>query len=66
MSLTTEKAAGSVRAAESDSIVNYWPAYWTMICLFVFYVTIRIYEQYFGWKAGLDFSLRSSRPIGSI
>jgi methane/ammonia monooxygenase subunit C len=54
MSLATEKAAGAEQVAKSDTIVNYWPYYWAMIALFVFYVSIRIYEQYFGWKAGLD------------
>jgi methane/ammonia monooxygenase subunit C len=49
-----EKAAGAAKASEIDSVVNYRPAYIAMLCLGFFYVGIRIYEQYFGWKAGLD------------
>jgi len=53
MSLATGKTAAA-GAEEVDVIVNYKPAYIAMFCLGMFYVGIRIYEQYFGWKAGLD------------
>ena len=53
MSLATGKSAAA-SAEQADVIVNYKPAYIAMFCLGVFYVGIRIYEQYFGWKAGLD------------
>jgi len=53
MTLATGKVA-AVGATEADTIVNYKPAYIAMACLGTFYVCIRIYEQYFGWKAGLD------------
>jgi methane/ammonia monooxygenase subunit C len=53
MSLATEKAAAAA-AEKADVIVNYKPAYIAMFCLGMFYVGIRVYEQYFGWKAGLD------------
>ncbi|HEY8124210.1 MAG TPA: bacterial ammonia monooxygenase, subunit AmoC [Methylocystis sp.] len=54
MNQTTEKAVSAAQAGETDTIVNYKPAYITMGVMLVFYVGIRIYEQYFGWKAGLD------------
>lgn len=54
MNQTTDKAVSAAQAGEVDTIVNFKPAYITMGVMLVFYVGIRIYEQYFGWKAGLD------------
>jgi methane/ammonia monooxygenase subunit C len=57
MSLVTETAPSAVSAREASAAKPIWdwrlPVYSTT-ALSVFYILVRIYEQYFGWYAGLD------------
>src|SRR5208283_214212 len=52
MSSTTETAAGA--AAGTDAIVDLKGMWIGLAVLNVFYLIVRIYEQIFGWRAGLD------------
>jgi methane/ammonia monooxygenase subunit C len=52
MSSTTETAAGA--AAGTDTVVDLRGMWIGLVVLDVFYLIVRIYEQVFGWRAGLD------------
>jgi len=49
---TTETAAGA--AAGTDTVVDLRGMWIGLVVLDVFYLIVRIYEQVFGWRAGLD------------
>ena len=52
MSSTTSTAAGA--AAGTDTIVDLRGMWIGLLVLNVFYLIVRIYEQIYGWRAGLD------------
>ncbi|ATQ66668.1 MULTISPECIES: bacterial ammonia monooxygenase, subunit AmoC [Methylosinus] len=52
MSVTTETTAGA--AAGSDAIVDLRGMWVGVAGLNIFYLIVRIYEQIYGWRAGLD------------
>ena len=52
MSVTTETSAGA--AAGSDAIVDLKGMWIGVAGLNIFYLIVRIYEQIFGWRAGLN------------
>ncbi len=52
MSSTTETAAGA--AAGTDTVVDLRGMWIGLVVLDVFYLIVRIYEQVYGWRAGLD------------
>jgi methane/ammonia monooxygenase subunit C len=52
MSLSTETAAGAV--GRPDVIVDLKPLWFGLAGLNCFYLIVRIYEQIFGWRAGLS------------
>jgi len=54
MSLTTETAGKAGVADDTDVIVNMKPFWIGAAALCTFYLIVRIYEQIFGWRAGLD------------
>ncbi|CAN2534706.1 MAG TPA: bacterial ammonia monooxygenase, subunit AmoC [Methylosinus sp.] len=54
MSLTTETAGRAGVADDVDAIVNMKPFWIGAAALCTFYLIVRIYEQIFGWRAGLD------------
>ena len=50
----TEAVSG--KSAESVEKMFSWGIWWkTMIPISIFYILIRIYQQYFSWSKGLDF-----------
>ena len=59
MSSTTDTAAGA--AAGTDTVVDLRGMWIGLITLDVFYLIVRIYEQVFGWRAGLEL-VRSGVP----
>src|SRR3974390_1019858 len=52
MSSTTSTAAGA--AAGTDTIVDLKGMWIGLVVLNVFYLIVRIYEQIYGWRAGLS------------
>jgi methane/ammonia monooxygenase subunit C len=52
MSSTTSAAAGA--AAEVESVVDLRGMWIGLAVLNLFYLLVRIYEQIYGWRAGLD------------
>jgi methane/ammonia monooxygenase subunit C len=55
MSLVTETAgAGALEASAAQPIFDWKPFTFFSAAICVYYVIVRIYEQYFGWYAGLD------------
>ncbi len=52
MSSTTETAAGA--AAGTDTVVDLRGMWIGLVVLDVFYLIVRVYEQVYGWRAGLD------------
>ena len=63
MSLTTE-FAGKSAVEVKDVLVDIKPIGSAWRCSIVFYLIVRIYEQIFGWRAGLTSLRRSSKPTG--
>jgi methane/ammonia monooxygenase subunit C len=57
MSLATDTAARTDRGAAAvgaDVIVDLKPMWIGLAVLSVFYLIVRVYEQIYGWRAGLD------------
>ena len=52
MSSTTETAAGA--AAGTDTVVDLRGMWIGLVVLDVFYLIVRVYEQVYGWRAGLN------------
>ena len=52
MSSTTDTAVGA--AAGTDRVVDLRGMWIGLVVLDVFYLIVRVYEQVYGWRAGLD------------
>ena len=64
MAITTQTADRVGVAAGTETIVDLKGMWIGLVVLNVFYLIVRIYEQIFGWRAGLNSFAPSSRPIG--
>ena len=65
MSLVTGTArTGEAAAAAEAPLLNGIPLIIGVAAICTFYVGVRIYEQVFGWYAGLDSFAPSSPPTG--